>query len=232
MAINRVFLYVPNIIGYGRFVLYAIAFVSHSWGNWQLCIGLYAIAFILDEFDGRAARAYNQSSNFGAALDMTADRSATAGLCLILAQLYPNYLLAFIAAIALDVSSHYYLIYATGLLGKVSHKDSAQWSNNPLLKLYYGRKSFMDLLILGNELFYLLLYLNFYLVGFRLTFNTWNINLWQLLIVILLPVYLLKQITNILQLQVAAQEIAKIDSSDSSKETAIPLESDRNFERT
>ncbi|MGL5796108.1 MAG: CDP-alcohol phosphatidyltransferase family protein [Waterburya sp.] len=201
----------PNIIGYVRFVFYLFSFLSHTFGNWQLCISLYAIAFILDEFDGRAARAYNQSSNFGAALDMVADRSATAGLCLILAQLYPNYLLAFIGAIALDVSSHYYLIYATGMLGKTSHKDSSEWSTNGLLKLYYGNKTFMDLLILGNEVFYILLYLNFYLIGFNFTISNFNLDLWQLLIIICLPIYFLKQATNILQLQSAAQEIAKID---------------------
>ena len=211
MSINQVFLYVPNIIGYLRFGLYLASFISHSLGNWQLCIGLYAIAFILDEFDGRAARAYNQSSNFGAALDMVADRSATAGLCLILAQLYPNYLLAFIGAIALDISSHYYLIYATTMLGEASHKDSAKWSTNGLLKLYYGSKSFMDLLIAGNELFYILLYLNFYLVGLNFSLTGWNINLWQLLLIFCLPIYLLKQATNVSQLQASAQEIAKLD---------------------
>ena len=108
MSINKVLLYIPNLIGYGRFLFYAGSFLAHSLGNWQLCVVLYLVAFILDEFDGRAARAYNQSSNFGAALDMVADRSATAGLCLILAQLYPDYLLIFIGAIALDISSHYY----------------------------------------------------------------------------------------------------------------------------
>ena len=219
MSINKVFLYVPNIIGYLRFGFYLASFICHSLGNWQLCISLYAIAFILDEFDGRAARAYNQSSNFGAALDMVADRSATAGLCLILAQLYPHYLLAFIGAIALDVSSHYYLIYATGILGKTSHKDSAQWSTNGLMKLYYGNKSFMDLLILGNELFYILLYLNFYLVGVNLYFGNWHISVWQLLLLLCLPVYLLKQATNILQLQASAQEIASFDLINSEKDS-------------
>ena len=211
MAINQVFLYIPNLIGYIRFILYLASFISHSLGYWQLCIGLSAIAFILDEFDGRAARAYNQSSNFGAALDMVADRSATAGLCLILAQLYPHYLLAFIGAIALDISSHYYLIYATGMRGAASHKDSAQWSNNGLLKLYYGNKPFMDLLILGNELFYLLLYLDFYLVGMSLNLAGWQTNIWQLALIVCLPIYLLKQATNIFQLQAAGQEIAKLD---------------------
>ena len=217
MSINKVFLYVPNIIGYARFLFYLASFVSHSLGVWQLCIGLYAIAFILDEFDGRAARAYNQSSNFGAALDMVTDRSATAGLCLILAQLYPNYLLAFIGAIALDVSSHYYLIYATGLLNKSSHKDSAEWSTNRLLKLYYGSKAFMDLLILGNELFYILLYLNFYLAGVNFNLLNLNLDLGQLLLIICLPIYFLKQATNVFQLQAAAQEIAALDGIISDK---------------
>ncbi|MDJ0571350.1 MAG: CDP-alcohol phosphatidyltransferase family protein [Pleurocapsa sp. MO_192.B19] len=211
MAINKVFLFVPNIIGYIRFIFYLASFVSHSLGNWQLCISFYAIAFILDEFDGRAARAYNQSSNFGAALDMVADRCATAGLCLILAQLYPNYLLFFIGAIALDISSHYYLIYATEMLGKASHKDTSEWSKNWLLKLYYGNKSFMDILILGNELFYILLYFNFYLIGLNFSLGTWILDAWQLLIVICLPIYLLKQATNVLQLQSAAQKIAALD---------------------
>jgi len=211
MSINKVFLFVPNIIGYVRIALYLASFLFHSLGNWQLCIIIYSIAFILDEFDGRAARAYNQSSNFGAALDMVADRSATAGLCLILAQLYPNYLLAFIIAIALDVSSHYYLIYATGMLGKSSHKDSANWTEHGLLKLYYGNKTFMDVLILGNELFYILLYLAFYLVSFTLSLNSFNFSVWQLAIIVCSPIYLLKQVTNILQLQSSAQQIADID---------------------
>ncbi|MEL7417746.1 MAG: CDP-alcohol phosphatidyltransferase family protein [Cyanobacteria bacterium J06648_1] len=211
MSINKVFLFIPNLIGYARFIFYLASFVSHSLGNWQLCIGLYAIAFILDEFDGRAARAYNQSSNFGAALDMVADRSATAGMCLILAQLYPSYLLFFILAIALDISSHYYLIYATGMLGQGSHKDASQWSSNRLLELYYGSKPFMDLLILGNEVFYILLYLNFYLIGIEFNLAGWQTDIWQLLLMFCLPIYLLKQATNILQLQAAAQEIAKID---------------------
>ena len=215
MPINKVFLYIPNLIGYARFGFYLASFICHSLSNWQLCIGLYAIAFILDEFDGRAARAYNQSSNFGAALDMVADRSATAGLCLILTQLYPRYLLAFIIAIAIDVSSHYYLIYATGMLKQSSHKDASQWSSNGLLKLYYGSKSFMDVLILGNEVFYIFLYLNFYLAGVAFNLAGWQVDVWQLLLIISLPIYLLKQATNILQLQAAAQEIAKIDLANS-----------------
>ena len=69
----------------------------------------------------------------------------------------------------------------------------------------------MDLLIAGNELFYILLYLNFYLVGLNFSLTGWNINLWQLLLIFCLPIYLLKQATNVSQLQASAQEIAKLD---------------------
>ncbi len=217
MSGNRVFWYVPNIIGYIRVIFYVASFLAHFRGNWQLCLLFYFVGFILDEFDGRAARAFNQSSNFGAALDMVCDRCATAGICLILAQLYSAYSVVFIVAIALDVSSHYYLIYATGMLGKASHKDSADWSENSLLRLYYGNKSFMDLLILGNELFYLLLYFAYYGANITVAVGDRSFALAQIALYLCLPIYLLKQITNVLQLQSAAKQIASLDAVDREK---------------
>lgn len=212
MPVNQVFWFVPNIIGYIRVVCYLASFLAHLEGNWQLCLIFYFVGFVLDEFDGRAARAFNQSSNFGAALDMVCDRCATAGMCLILAQLYPKYSLVFIIAIALDVSSHYYLIYATGMLGKASHKDSASWSENGFLRLYYGNKSFMDLLIFGNELFYMLLYLAYYVVTLTLSFANQTFNLIPVALYLCLPIYLLKQVANIIQLQSSARQIADLDA--------------------
>lgn len=212
MSRNRVFWYVPNIIGYIRIIFYLASFLAHYGGNWQLFLLFYVVGFILDEFDGRAARAFNQSSNFGAALDMVCDRCATAGICLILAQLYPAYSVVFIVAIALDISSHYYLIYATARLGKASHKDSADWSENSLLRLYYGNKSFMDLLILGNELFYILLYFAYYGASITVAVAEGTFSLAQIALYLCLPIYLLKQVTNVVQLQSAAKQIASLDA--------------------
>jgi CDP-diacylglycerol--inositol 3-phosphatidyltransferase len=211
MSINPVFLFIPNIIGYLRVALFIAAFICHSLNHWLLCIILYSFNHILDEFDGRAARKYNQNSQFGAALDMVTDRVATAGLCLILTHLYPAYTLGFILLIALDIGSHYYLLYATAIVGESSHKDSSNWSENPLLNLYYSNKSFMDLLIIGNELFYILLYISFYAIGFQFSILSWNLSIWQWLTLLCLPLYILKQITNIIQLQVAGQKIAELD---------------------
>ncbi len=216
---NKVFVFLPNIIGYVRIILYLASFLFHTLSNWQLCIILYSLGFLLDEFDGRAARLLNQNTNFGASLDMVIDRSATAGLCLILAQLYPNYTLAFILLIALDVSSHYYLIYATGMVGNSSHKDTANWSKNWLLNLYYGNKPFMDVLITGNELFYIFLYVVHYAVSFSLSEMGWHLSFWQVAIFACLPIYLLKQTTNILQLQSAASKIVSLDLANREEKT-------------
>lgn len=211
MKINPVFFLLPNLIGYIRALLYIAAFGVHLRGQWQLCIALYFLGFLLDELDGRAASQYNQKSNFGAALDMVLDRSATTGLCLILAQLYPAYSLGFILLITLDISSHYYLLAATVILEKSSHKEVESWSSNPLLNLYYGKKIVFDGLIVGNELFYGLLYICYYAPGFLLKLSGINLGVWQLFLLLCLPAYCLKQMVNLIQLQMAARKIAAMD---------------------
>lgn len=214
MEINQVFLFIPNLIGYIRACLYLSAFSIHLVGQWQLCIIFYSLGFLLDELDGKASQIFNQRSNFGAALDMVLDRCATLGLCLILAQLYPNYLIVFILLISLDISSHYYLLYANQLVENDNHKDVESWSSNWLLNLYYNKKAFFDLLIVGNEIFYILLYINYYSQGIKLTYiGLNNLGIWQCILFLCVPLYLLKQLINIVQLQSAATKIAAIDLS-------------------
>lgn len=86
---------------------------------------LYGASSLLDAADGYAARALNQSSEFGAVLDMVTDRytsasarprtnahvftnrCATSCLLCYLASTYPEYALLFQFLITLDFSSHY-----------------------------------------------------------------------------------------------------------------------------
>ena len=66
-----VYFYVPNIIGYFRVLtLLAGMSVALDPAYWQISLGLYGTSQLLDAFDGLAARALNQSSQFGAVLDM------------------------------------------------------------------------------------------------------------------------------------------------------------------
>jgi CDP-diacylglycerol--inositol 3-phosphatidyltransferase len=63
---------------------------------------------ICDLFDGMAARKFNQSSTFGAVLDMVTDRFSNAVLLGVLYGLYPTIGPVFLVMITLDLASHWY----------------------------------------------------------------------------------------------------------------------------
>ena len=89
---ENVFLFLPNLIGYVRI---ALAFASLQYmpmyvgcslrsvhaadirRHPRTCALLYSISCLLDAADGWAARKYDQSSSFGAVLDMVTDRCCT-----------------------------------------------------------------------------------------------------------------------------------------------------------
>jgi CDP-diacylglycerol--inositol 3-phosphatidyltransferase len=83
-----VFLFIPNIIGYFRFgFLFISLFTYRDYPIYTiLCYGL---SQLLDMFDGMAARKFNQSTDFGAVLDMVCDRASDAVILAILGHLYP-----------------------------------------------------------------------------------------------------------------------------------------------
>ena len=68
----------------------------------------YGGAYLLDAVDGMTARAYNQCSRYGAALDMICDRAQNATMYMILSGLYPSYDTVFYACFILDFGSHWY----------------------------------------------------------------------------------------------------------------------------
>lgn len=78
---ENVFMFVPNLIGtcgatyqgYARVILAGIS-LYYMRDNPRVCTVLYGISCLLDAFDGMAARRFNQSTKFGAVLDMVTDR--------------------------------------------------------------------------------------------------------------------------------------------------------------
>ena len=74
-----VWLYLPNLIGYARVVtiLGAAACGTDAALTTPFFL-LYAVSYLLDAFDGPAARYLGQTSRFGAVLDMVTDRVSTA----------------------------------------------------------------------------------------------------------------------------------------------------------
>lgn len=104
----------------------------------RTCSLLYSISCLLDALDGYAARAYEQSTKFGAVLDMVTDRCTTTCLLVFLAQAFPRWSIVFQALISLDLASHYMHMYATLSMGggDQSHKkvdSSRSW----ILNQYY-----------------------------------------------------------------------------------------------
>ncbi len=196
---ENIFLFVPNLIGYARIItgLWACFILDQS-PVWALA--LYSISGLLDAVDGTAARALNQGTRFGAVLDMVTDRSATACLVVYLAHVYPQWMFGFQLLIALDLSSHYFQMVSSLTLGLDSHKslkDSAPW----LLRLYYTNRLVLFLVCAGNEAFFVGLYATYW---FDSALTRWIVLLTS-------PVFVLKQLLNLVQLVDASRALGLKD---------------------
>nr|XP_057905527.1 CDP-diacylglycerol--inositol 3-phosphatidyltransferase [Doryrhamphus excisus] len=157
MTQENIFLFVPNLIGYARIILALLAFFLMPCCPWSAC-SCYLLSALLDAFDGHAARALNQSTRFGAMLDMLTDRCATMCLLVNLSLLYPAYTFLFQLSMCLDISSHWLHLHSSTIKGAASHK-SIDLSGNPFLRIYYTNKVVLFFMCMGNELFFCLLYI-------------------------------------------------------------------------
>ncbi|KKZ66994.1 CDP-diacylglycerol-inositol 3-phosphatidyltransferase [[Emmonsia] crescens] len=156
---ENIFLFYPNIIGYFR-VFLAIASLYYMPLHPRTCSILYSVSCLLDALDGVAARHFNQSTTFGAVLDMVTDRCTTACLLVFLSSAWPRWAILFQGLISLDLASHYMHMYATLTMGGSgqSHKkvdSSRSW----ILYQYYNSRTVLFIFCLFNELFFIGLYL-------------------------------------------------------------------------
>ncbi|KFA66619.1 hypothetical protein S40285_03085 [Stachybotrys chlorohalonatus IBT 40285] len=156
---ENIFLFWPNIIGYSRIVL-AFASLYYMPLHPRTCSLLYSISCLLDALDGYAARAFEQSTRFGAVLDMVTDRCTTSCLLVFLSSAFPRFAIVFQGLIALDFSSHYMHMYATLIVGGAdsSHKNIDK-TQNWALNLYYTNKIVLFVFCALNEVFFIALYL-------------------------------------------------------------------------
>jgi len=156
---ENIFLFWPNIIGYVRIVL-AFASLYYMPLHPRTCSGLYSVSCLLDALDGYAARHFEQSTRFGAVLDMVTDRCTTACLLVFLSSAWPRWAIIFQGLISLDLASHYVHMYATLIMGgaDTSHKKVDK-SRSFILNLYYTNKTVLFLFCALNELFFIALYL-------------------------------------------------------------------------
>ncbi|KAG0724454.1 CDP-diacylglycerol--inositol 3-phosphatidyltransferase [Chionoecetes opilio] len=202
---ENIFIFVPNLIGYGRIILAFLSFyyMPH---NHVMAASMYVLSGFLDAFDGHAARALNQATKFGAMLDMLTDRCGTMCLLVTLSHLYPQYMFLFQVSMTIDIACHWLHLHTTILAGHKSHKGQDS-NTNPILRIYYTSKVVLFIMCTGNELFYSSLYLLHFTEGPLVA----GVGLWRLLSYGLLPIGVLKSILALMQGYNAALSLGEID---------------------
>ena len=105
----------------------------------RTCSLLYSVSCLLDALDGMAARKFEQSTKFGAVLDMVTDRCTTTCLLVFLASAFPRWSILFQGLISLDLASHYMQMYTTLTMGGSgqSHKKVDEQRHGWLMTIYY-----------------------------------------------------------------------------------------------
>lgn len=106
MASENIFLFIPNLIGYGRILLALLSFYFMPF-DYSRAFWCYMLSAFLDAWDGHAARYFNQSTKFGALLDQLTDRCGTMCLLVTLSHFYPKYMFWFQLSMAIDIASHW-----------------------------------------------------------------------------------------------------------------------------
>ncbi|CAL8107121.1 unnamed protein product [Calicophoron daubneyi] len=208
MSSNCIFLFVPNIIGYLRIIL----LLYSCWTMPKSCTAsvlAYAISGLLDALDGHAARRLNQSTKFGAMLDMLVDRCASMSLLACLIVFYPNYMFAFQMVMIVDIASHWLHVHASVSSGAKSHK-AIDLSGNPLLRTYYTNRSVLFWMCAGNEAFFSALYFYHFHPGPTI----FGHHLCALLVYLTAPVALSKFCISLVQLYAAAVNMGHLDAKE------------------
>ena len=201
----NVYLWIPNLIGYGRIAL-TITAVYYAFSCWKTFVVCYSVGAILDLFDGMAARHFGQSSRFGAVLDMVTDRVGTNMLYIVLTALRPDLFFWFAMLAGADYSSHWAQMYASATTG--THHKVLDKDRNWLLRFYYGNKPFMFLNCVGQETFLIALYV--YSQGVLVETAGY-------VMLAAAPFGGIKQIINLIQLADAMKQIVKVDIADIAK---------------
>ncbi|VDQ09743.1 unnamed protein product [Trichobilharzia regenti] len=156
-----------SFLGYIRIVLLLVAcFFMRS--SCEITLLTYVLSCLLDAFDGYAARSLNQSTKFGAMLDMIVDRCSTMCLLGCLIYFYPSYMFFFQVVMIVDISCNNYFCSSS------SHKI-VDLNSNQFLRLYYTNKVVLFLMCAGNELFYTMLYVSHFYPGPKRKFTSFAI---------------------------------------------------------
>jgi len=207
----RIYGYVPNLIGYLRaaltaasvYLLYTAPKGKREDYTWLLGLAAYTASFVLDYFDGLAARRLKQSSNFGAVLDMVLDRVSTMLLLVLLgSRLDTDYFFVYAFLAALDYASHWVQMYAS----KGHHKGAeSNKDKNVFVRTFYGVYPFFAYCCAGTEFFYIVRAALYF-------YDPPGENIERVVQAALLPAAVMKNVINVAQLFSGFEAVAKADA--------------------
>ena len=204
----RIFLYVPNLVGYVRLLFLLLAtYYSQSAPN--LFLVYYSLSYLLDMLDGFASRVLHQSSQFGAVFDMVLDRSSSGCLFGLLSSLYPRGGWLFLWLLILDISSHYAHLAAQHVHQRGSHKTTSAFEDGWLLHLYYSSRPVLAVLCFAQEAALLSLFALAQPASAHPLLGT--VTLWRRLLYVALPLWLIKTAISAIQLYNACWRLALSD---------------------
>lgn len=217
---HPIYLWYPNLVGYGRIISTVIAFTIVFTHPLPASV-FYATGQLFDAVDGPVARHFHQTSKFGALLDMLTDRLSTATLLIVLSHLYPQHWGLYAALIMLDMASHWCQMYSKLAQNIKTHKGS----RNAILNFYYTFPYALLVFCVGNEACFIALYL----LSFKWQSAAVQLFLHSALYVSA-PVCAAKQLMNVVQLYDACNEVCEMDmptastgSSSSSKPAVVNM---------
>jgi CDP-diacylglycerol--inositol 3-phosphatidyltransferase len=131
-------------------------------------------------------------------------------LAIVLGKLYSQEVAyGLMLMIAIDMMSHYAILYSSLSRGQGSHKDTPQ-SLHWALKIYYGSRPVLFILCAGQEGFLLLMYLHKMLILSAAPVFV-DPELIRMAMLATLPLFAIKQLMNVIQLKQAATDIGEID---------------------
>lgn len=158
-------------LGYFRVVL-AFASLYYMPLHPRTCSLLYSVSCLLDALDGYAARYFNQSTTFGAVLDMVTDRCTTSCLLVFLSSAWPRWAIVFQGLICLDLASHYMHMYATLSMGGSGQSHKKVDSSRSWILYQYYHSRVRKLLRAPFPTLEISFFLPFFCFSNRLTFSS------------------------------------------------------------
>ncbi|KII63355.1 CDP-diacylglycerol--inositol 3-phosphatidyltransferase [Thelohanellus kitauei] len=196
---TSVFLYIPNIVDYVRLAL-LLASCYYMPKNYLAALILYGLSQIFDALD--------EGSYVGVVLDMLIDRVSTL-------LIYKKWCMAFQVLAALDIFSHWSVIYMSSMYRMESHKFYTK-KDNPVLYFYYTSKVVLGTVCVGNEMFLLLIYV-LKMCQVNKCPPTYS-KFFRPMVIFCLPIFAFKQLTNVIQLIHSLQKLAELKVSSSKKQ--------------